>query len=46
MHGLGLQSVDLVVQRHGGDMQIEYDEEKFEVCITFFGGKGKCGLQS
>lgn len=39
MHGLGLQSVEMIVRKYDGDMQIEYDEKKFEVYVTFFGGQ-------
>lgn len=39
MHGIGLKSVESIVERHQGDWQINYSSDKFEVCLTFFGAE-------
>lgn len=39
MHGIGLKSVETIVERHQGDWQINYNNDKFEVCLTFFGAE-------
>lgn len=36
IHGLGIENVRMMVEECGGDMQIEYDDVRFEVCITFY----------
>lgn len=41
LHGYGLLSVEHAIKKYDGDLDTEYDEEKFVACITIYDGFGK-----
>lgn len=36
MHGLGMTSMQMIVEKYGGNMELDYDSENFTVVISFF----------
>lgn len=38
-HGWGLENVQMIVEKHGGEMEFRYDEKSFEIKIKMLGGE-------
>ena len=35
-HGWGLESMRLIVQKYDGTLMVDYDDQEFNVCISFY----------
>ena len=36
MHGLGMTSMKMIVEKYEGNIEVDYDSENFTVMISFF----------